>query len=302
MTNIELFAFSEINCSPKRCKCSFLLRITGPVYASGAVAPSGGERKLVRSKPEVPDPESEAERGFPENPRKESGGLWPAEDMLPVVDFGANCVPNALGGFSFLPHTPRTGAGFRFALAGVTKVHKKRRAETGAYSVWDFLHIHAKNPDYPASLCSLQGIKIHFREFLYDLCAKHNKLLAVFVTQGGSSLDRTGGINNSEFKKWSNTGRLLKGLTGISGGYLAIFTMLSRVFCSASPLSAGEKTCDSPTASPRGTGTHTHSVNGGGSGNKVPAPSPPMDPYEARGRTHNLGPWGDPQGFSVLGF
>jgi hypothetical protein len=31
----------------------------------------------------------------------------------------------------------------------------------------DFLHIHAKNPDYPACFRSLQGIKIHFREFLY---------------------------------------------------------------------------------------------------------------------------------------
>jgi hypothetical protein len=39
---------------------------------------------------------------------------------------------------------------------------------------------YAKNPDYPASAnlrfeCGLSGIKIHFREFLYDLCAKRNK-------------------------------------------------------------------------------------------------------------------------------
>ncbi|MDR0589579.1 MAG: hypothetical protein LBG25_03440, partial [Spirochaetaceae bacterium] len=40
------------------------------------------------------------------------------------------------------------------------------------------LHIHAKIPDYRGSLCSLSGIKIHFREFLYNFALKRNKLLA----------------------------------------------------------------------------------------------------------------------------
>jgi hypothetical protein len=31
--------------------------------------------------------------------------------------------------------------------------------------------------DYWAPLCSLQGIKIHFCEFLYDFALKRNKLL-----------------------------------------------------------------------------------------------------------------------------
>ncbi|MDR2029558.1 MAG: hypothetical protein LBP93_08485, partial [Treponema sp.] len=31
--------------------------------------------------------------------------------------------------------------------------------------------------DYRAPLCSLQGIKIHFCEFLYDFALKRNKLL-----------------------------------------------------------------------------------------------------------------------------
>jgi hypothetical protein len=42
----------------------------------------------------------------------------------------------------------------------------------------DFLHIHAKNPDYRGCFCSLFGIKIHFREFLYDFAPKRNKLPA----------------------------------------------------------------------------------------------------------------------------
>jgi hypothetical protein len=41
----------------------------------------------------------------------------------------------------------------------------------------DFLHIHAKNPDYRGCFGSLQGIKIHFREFLYYFALKRNKLL-----------------------------------------------------------------------------------------------------------------------------
>jgi hypothetical protein len=40
--------------------------------------------------------------------------------------------------------------------------------------------------DYWAPLCSLQGIKIHFREFLYDFALKRNKLLA----DGGDPLSR----------------------------------------------------------------------------------------------------------------
>jgi hypothetical protein len=34
-----------------------------------------------------------------------------------------------------------------------------------------------KNPDHRGCLCSLQGIKIHFREFLYNFALKRNKLL-----------------------------------------------------------------------------------------------------------------------------
>jgi hypothetical protein len=41
----------------------------------------------------------------------------------------------------------------------------------------EFLHVHAKIPDYRGSLCSLSGIKIHFREFLYNFALKRNKLL-----------------------------------------------------------------------------------------------------------------------------
>jgi hypothetical protein len=54
------------------------------------------EPKLVRAKPEAPDLESEAERSFPENPGKESGGPWQAEDLLPVVDLGADLIPHPL--------------------------------------------------------------------------------------------------------------------------------------------------------------------------------------------------------------
>jgi hypothetical protein len=53
----------------------------------------------------------------------------------------------------------------------------------------DFLHrtfgpLYAKNPDYQGcadfwSDGSLQGIKIHFREFLYDFALKRNKLLEI---------------------------------------------------------------------------------------------------------------------------
>jgi hypothetical protein len=43
--------------------------------------------------------------------------------------------------------------------------------------LWVFLYIHAKIPRFTGCLCSLSGIKIHFREFLYNLCAKRNKLL-----------------------------------------------------------------------------------------------------------------------------
>jgi hypothetical protein len=48
----------------------------------------------------------------------------------------------------------------------------------------EFLHIHAKIPDYRGSAnlrfeCSLSGIKIHFREFLYNFALKRNKLLGL---------------------------------------------------------------------------------------------------------------------------
>jgi hypothetical protein len=33
----------------------------------------------------------------------------------------------------------------------------------------DFLHIHAKNPEYRGAFGNLHRIKIHFREFLYDI-------------------------------------------------------------------------------------------------------------------------------------
>jgi hypothetical protein len=36
----------------------------------------------------------------------------------------------------------------------------------------DFLHVHAKNPDYWGCFGSLQGIKIHIREFLYYIYAE----------------------------------------------------------------------------------------------------------------------------------
>jgi hypothetical protein len=51
---------------------------------------------LVRAKPEAPDLESEAERGFPENPGKKSGGPGQAEDLFPVVDLGADLIPHSL--------------------------------------------------------------------------------------------------------------------------------------------------------------------------------------------------------------
>jgi hypothetical protein len=85
------------------------------------------EPKLVRAKLEAPDLKSEAEHGFPENPGKKSGGPGQAEDLLPVVDLGVNFVPNVLSEFSFLPHTPYTGAKRCFALVGVTKISKKLR-------------------------------------------------------------------------------------------------------------------------------------------------------------------------------
>jgi hypothetical protein len=40
------------------------------------------------------------------------------------------------------------------------------------------LYIHAKNLQLMGCFGSLQGIKIHFREFLYGFMRKRNKLLA----------------------------------------------------------------------------------------------------------------------------
>ena len=88
------------------------------------------EPKLVGAKIKAPNLESKAESGFLKNPGKESGGLWQAEDALPVVDFGANFIPNALSEFSFLPHAPYTVTERHFALVAVTKISKKRGAET----------------------------------------------------------------------------------------------------------------------------------------------------------------------------
>jgi hypothetical protein len=44
----------------------------------------------------------------------------------------------------------------------------------------DFLHKYAKNPDCQGCFGSLQDIKVHFREFLYDFALTCNKLPAGF--------------------------------------------------------------------------------------------------------------------------
>jgi hypothetical protein len=74
---------------------------------------------------EAPNLEGEAERGFPEDLAEEGGGFGEAKEGLPVVDSGAYFIPNALSEFSFLPHTPCTGAGRCFALVEMTKISKK---------------------------------------------------------------------------------------------------------------------------------------------------------------------------------
>jgi hypothetical protein len=43
-----------------------------------------------------------------------------------------------------------------------------------------------KNPDYRGCFGSLQGIKIHESEFLYDFALKRNKLLAA-CCRGGNA-------------------------------------------------------------------------------------------------------------------
>jgi hypothetical protein len=77
------------------------------------------------------------------------------------------------------------------------------------------------------------------------------------------------GRSNSEFKKWSTTGRLLKGLTDISRGYLTIFTMLSRVFLQQFPFERQPK--ERSRQRQRGVAIKK---------NKVPAPQAPMDPHD----------------------
>jgi hypothetical protein len=81
------------------------------------------EPKLIRPKLEAPGLESEAERSFPKNPGKESGGPGQAENLLPVVDLGANFIPNALSEFSFLPHTPYDGGETLFCFSWGDKSH-----------------------------------------------------------------------------------------------------------------------------------------------------------------------------------
>jgi hypothetical protein len=54
----------------------------------------------------------------------------------------------------------------------------------GLLRLWNFLHIYAKNsrlsgPRGPRSGGGLQGIKLHFREFLYDFALKRGKLLDI---------------------------------------------------------------------------------------------------------------------------
>jgi hypothetical protein len=54
----------------------------------------------------------------------------------------------------------------------------------------EFLRIYAKIPDYRGSAdlrfdCGLRGIKIHFREFLYDFALKRDKPLGEVVPKPG---------------------------------------------------------------------------------------------------------------------
>ncbi|MDR0589868.1 MAG: hypothetical protein LBG25_04930, partial [Spirochaetaceae bacterium] len=65
--------------------------------------------------------------------------------------------------------------------------------------LWNFCSgafgaLHTKIPDYRGSAnlrfeCSLSGIKIHFREFLYNFALKRNKLLGTnsFYAQGAAN-------------------------------------------------------------------------------------------------------------------
>jgi hypothetical protein len=46
---------------------------------------------------EASDLEGETEHGFPEHPVEKGDGPGLAEEGLPVVDVGANLIPNALG-------------------------------------------------------------------------------------------------------------------------------------------------------------------------------------------------------------
>ncbi|MDR2133961.1 MAG: hypothetical protein LBP27_02545, partial [Treponema sp.] len=57
----------------------------------------------------------------------------------------------------------------------------------------------AKKSRFVGSFGSLQGIKIHFREFLYNLCAKRNKLLgsSLFIADWQKNPRIRGGGANS---------------------------------------------------------------------------------------------------------
>ncbi|MDR0589887.1 MAG: hypothetical protein LBG25_05025, partial [Spirochaetaceae bacterium] len=68
----------------------------------------------------------------------------------------------------------------------------------------EFLHIHAKIPDYRGSLCSLSGIKIHFCEFLYNFALKRNKLLGLVFPTGCMSAVCPKLARILEQGQWSN--------------------------------------------------------------------------------------------------
>ena len=74
----------------------------------------------------------------------------------------------------------------------------------------EFLLIYGKIPDYPASLCSLQGIKIHFREFLYDKCVAmqhvEQKTRRVYETEAKTPFQRILELPDTEVP-WPESGQ-----------------------------------------------------------------------------------------------
>jgi hypothetical protein len=59
--------------------------------------------------------------------------------------------------------------------------------------------------DYRAPLCSLQGIKIHFCEFLYDFALKRNKLL-VRPGKKAAAPEQSGAVFLCDWKAGVNRG------------------------------------------------------------------------------------------------